>query len=229
VNPDIPPLELHNIGPGTVTDLFKSLDNKSGCDIDGISTSLLKHVVHEVCTPLAHIFNLSLSSGIFPDAFKTSRIVPVHKTGDTTNCDNYRPIALVSTISKILEKLVANYLTNHLELNNLIYSHQYGFLKGRSTEHNLLHVLNHISTTLNNGDYCIGVFLDLKKAFDTCNHNILLGKLEKLGITGTPLQWFETYLKDRRQKVDINGSLSNTETINISVLQSTILGPLLFL
>jgi hypothetical protein len=113
------------------------------------------------------------------------------------------------------------YLTNHLALNNLIYNHQYGFLKGRSTEHNLLHVLNHISTTLNNWDFCIGVFLDLKKAFDTCNHKILLGKLEKLGITGTPLQWFKTYLKDRRQKVDINGNLSNTETINISVLQGT--------
>jgi hypothetical protein len=113
----IPLLELHNIGPGTVTDLIKSLENKSSCDIDGISTSLLKHV-HEISTPLAHIFNLSLSSGIFPESFKISRIVPIHKSGDTTNCDNYRP--LVSTISKILEKLVANYLTNHLELNNLI-------------------------------------------------------------------------------------------------------------
>ena len=119
--------------------------------------------------------------------------------------------------------------TNHLDLNNLLYKHQYGFLRGRSTEQNLLHVVNFISNALNSGNYCIGVFLDLKKAFDVCSHSILLKKLKKLGIEGTALNWFTSYLSNRKQKVDINGHLSREKLINISVLQGSILGPTLFL
>jgi hypothetical protein len=128
-----------------------------------------------------------------------------------------------------LEKIVSIKLTNHLELNKLIYDHQYGFLRNRSTEHNLLHVINNISTALNENKYCIGIFLDLKKAFDTCDHGILIGKLSKLGINGTSLDWFKSYLKSRRHITDVNSNLSEPATINISVLQGTILGPLLFL
>jgi hypothetical protein len=128
-----------------------------------------------------------------------------------------------------LEKIVATKLTNHLELNKLIYEHQYGFLRNKSTEHNLIHVINNISSALNENKYCIGVFLDLKKAFDTCNHQILLGKLNKLGINGPALEWFKSYLENRQQITDINNHFSEMATINISVLQGTILGPLLFL
>ena len=132
-------------------------------------------------------------------------------------------------MSKILEKIVAVKLTNHLQLNNLLYKHQYGFQRGLSTEHNLLHVVNYISNAINNGKYCIGVFLDLRKAFDVCSHEILLKKLKIFCIFGKELAWFNSYLKNRRQKVDINGILSNEEIINISVLQGTSLGPILFL
>jgi hypothetical protein len=107
------------------------------------------------------------------------------------NADNYRPIALLSSISKILEKIVAEKLVHHLTTNDLLYVHQYGFLPKKSTEHNLLHVVNYISQALNDGKFCIGVFLDLKKAFDVCSHPILLKKLEKMGIRGTSLSWFK--------------------------------------
>ena len=125
---------------------------------------------------MAHTFNLSLDQGIFPEKLKECRIVPIFKSGDPKICDNYRPISLVNTLSKILEKIVTLKLTNHLQVNDLLYKHQYGFLRGKSTEHNLIHVVNYIANSLNNGKYCIGLFLDLKKAFDVCDHSILLKK-----------------------------------------------------
>jgi retron-type reverse transcriptase len=165
---------------------------------------LVKFVAYEINVPLSHIFQLSIESGIFPDKFKTSRIVPIFKQGDPSVCDNYRPIALVNTFSKILEKMVATDLYNHLDLNKLLYKHQYGFQRKMSTEHNLLQVTNFIGEALNNGEWAVGIFLDLKKAFDTVQHDILLRKLERFGINGVSLAWFKSYLSNRLQCVDIN-------------------------
>ncbi len=119
-------------------------------------------------------------------------------------------------------------LSQHLETNNLIYKHQYGFFRNKSTEHALIHILNSISIALNDNKYCIGIFLDLKKAFDTVPHNILLLKLEKMGITGTELLWFSNYLSNRKQRVEVNGTLSESAALDMSVFQGTILGPTLF-
>jgi hypothetical protein len=209
-----------------VGNTIKSLVSKNSTDLDGISSKLLKAVSYKIERPLAHIFSLSLASGTFPAALKSTRVIPIHKAGDTTNCDNYRPISLVNAFSKILEKIVSTKLTQHLEQNNLIYEHQYGFLKGKSTEHALLHITNRIGQALNENKYCVGIFLDLKKAFDVVPHNILLKKLEKLGITGTALAWFKSYHSNRTQKVDINGHLSDTAFLDaLSVFQGTSLGP----
>jgi hypothetical protein len=132
-------------------------------------------------------------------------------------------------MSKLLEKFVSIQLTNHLELNELLYLHQYGFQKNKSTEHNLIHLTNSIYTALNEKKYCIGLFLDLKKAFDVCSHEILLRKLKKYGINGKAHDWFRSYLTNRKQCIDINGSFSSTKIFNISVIQGSILGPILFL
>ena len=156
-------------------------------------------------------------------------MVPIFKSGDPTNVDNYRPISLVKTFSKILEKLVCTKLVNHLELNNLIFKHQYGFLRRKSTEHALLQVFNYVSEALNKNNYCIGLFLDLKKAFDVVPHDILLNKLKLLGIVDTAWNWFASYLSDRKQIVDINGTTSHPSNLDISVIQGTSLGPILFL
>jgi hypothetical protein len=114
-------------------------------------------------------------------------------------------------------------LSQHLETNNLIYKHQYGFSRNKSTEHALIYILNSISIALNDNKYCIGIFLDLKKAFDTVPHNILLLKLEKMGITGTELLWFSNYLSNRTQRVEVNGTLSESAALDMSVFQGTIL------
>jgi hypothetical protein len=229
-NPEIPLLEMGGTSQAQIVEIIKAFESKSSTDLDGISTKLLKYVAYEISFPLTHVFNLSLASGNFPSKLKQSRIVPIFKSGDAENCDNYRPISLLSSILKILEKIVQLKLVDHLESNNLLYKHQYGFLKGKSTEHNLLHVTNKITEALNNGKYCIGLFLDLKKAFDVCSHEILLKKLEKgFGIKNTTLLWFKNYLSNRTQVVDIHGNLSRPCNINISVLQGSILGPILFL
>jgi hypothetical protein len=224
-----PELNFDFISPCHVLAIIKSLSNKNSLDLDGLSLKFIKFIAHDICGPLAHIFNLSLTQGIFPEKLKTSRIVPIFKSGEKNLCDNYRPISLVSSLSKILEKIVATKLTNYLQINNLLYEHQYGFQKNKSTEHNLLHVINYIGNALNKGNYCIGVFIDLRKAFDVCSHSILLLKLEKLGIKDIALEWFRSYLSGRKQKVEINGCFSECRNLDISVLQGTILGPILFL
>ena len=199
------------------------------CDIDGISTKLLKSLAIELSWPLAHIFKLSLEVGIFPAKLKFSRTVPIFKSGSAELCDNYRPIALLSSLSKILEKMVSVQLINHLDRNKILYEHQYGFQRNKSTEHSIVHALNHIGKALNDNKYCIGVFFDLKKAFDVCSHDILLMKLSKMGVTGAALEWFKSYLSERSQLVDNNGNRSRLRKIKISILQGSILGPILFL
>jgi hypothetical protein len=227
-NLETPDFVMGNMGPVHLTDILKSFPNKASLDSDSISLKLVKFVAIEISSPLAHIFNLSLDNGIFPARLK-NRTVPIFKNGDSMSCDNYRPISLIATFSKIIEKIVAVNLTNHLQINKLLYSHQYGFQRFLSTEQNLIQVVNNIGAALNRGNYCIGIFLDLRKAFYTCSHDILLKKLSKLGVKGTTLAWFSSYLSNRTQQVNVNGNLSSQLEITYGVLQGSILGPLLFL
>jgi hypothetical protein len=226
---EIPGLNLGNTTPEHVLKTIRKFKNKTSCDIDGVSTKMIKFIGPEISVPLAHVFNTSLASGIFPTRLKQCRVIPIFKSGSHLECDNYRPISLLSSISKILEKIVADKLLYHLTANDLLYTHQYGFIPNRSAEHNLLHIINYVSTALNDGNFCIGVFLDLKKAFDVCSHSILLKKLAKMGITGVTHRWFSDYLSGRSQKVEINGKLSESQNLDISVIQGSTLGPLLFL
>jgi hypothetical protein len=212
-----------------VLKIIQKFKSKASCDIDGISSKMIKFIGREIAIPLSHIFNISLESGLFPEKLKKCRVVPIFKSGNHCECDNYRPISLLSSISKILEKIVADKLIFHLTSNDLLYTHQYGFIPKRSAEHNLIHIINYVSSALNEGNFCVGVFLDLKKAFDVCDHSILLKKLTKLGINGVTHEWFKNYLSGRSQKVEIDGNLSDEQQLDISVIQGSILGPLLFL
>ncbi len=227
--PNLQCIDLGTVTPMHVCDILKSMSPKNSLDLYEVSTKLLKNIAVEVSLPLFHILNLSLTTGVFPKALKTSRIVPIFKTGDPESCDNYRPISLLSSMSKILEKIVCVQLVNHLDRNNLLYINQFGFQRGKSTEHNLSKAINFIGNAMNEGLYSIGVFFDFKKAFDVVPHDILLNKLNKLGIRGTAWDWFKSYLSERKQVVDINGHISNSLDIIISVLQGSILGPILFL
>ncbi len=140
---DIPAFNLTNTTPEHVKKVISGLASKSSCDVSGVSTKLIKFIGSSIAVPLSHIFNLSLSTGKFPTNLKQCRVIPIFKNGCPTECDNYRPISLLSSISKILEKIVAEKLISHLLSNNLLYAHQYGFLPKRSTEQNLLKIVNY--------------------------------------------------------------------------------------
>ena len=224
-----PPLRLDEVSQHQVVDIISAMESKSSTDASGINTKMLKFIKYQISKPLSHLFTLSVTTGVFPTKLKVSKTIPIFKAGERTSCDNYRPISLLSAISKILEKIVANSLVNHLEINKLLYENQYGFLRGRSTVHNITKLTNRISHDLNDKKFVIGVFLDIKKAFDSVSHKILLDKLKHLGITDTVLKWFTSYLSDRKQFTEIDGSKSSNQIIDISVLQGSILGPILFL
>jgi hypothetical protein len=165
-----------------ILDSIKQLQPKKSTDINGISMFFLKKVINSIIKPFHHIVHLSLLTGIVPSQLKIAKVVPIFKSGDQTLLDNYRPISLLSNFSKILEKVVGNCLTTHLENNELLSPSQFGFRKGRSTVHPLVHFMNSVSTALNKKHHSIAIFCDLRKAFHTVDHGILLKKLKKLGI-----------------------------------------------
>jgi len=222
-------LHLGAVSSAEVVRVLREMQSKSSQDINGLSVKILQGVAMEVSAPLTHIFNLSLEQGIFPEPMKTSRIVPIHKGGVTDLCDNYRPIALLNTLTKALEKIVANKLTQHLTQHKLLHPGQFGFQKGKNTEQNLVYTISSISNSINRGEYCLGVFLDLRKAFDVCSHEIMLKKLNNMGVRGVALNWFQSYLTGRKQCVDVQGHLSDPASIDgISIIQGGTLGPILF-
>ena len=227
-----PPLFSFTENPITEKELIEAthqLQNKKTLDMDGISVWLIQKIILSIKVPLLHIFSFSLSSGVVPQQLKVAKVIPVFKSGEKDSMDNYRPISLLCSFSKIIEKIVCARLSNFLEFNNLFSNSQYGFRKKHSTIHPLVHFLNFVSSSLDKKEHCIAIFCDLRKAFDCVDHGILINKMKKMGIGGRELLWFQNYLANRKQIVHINGSNSLLLNILIGVPQGSILGPLLFL
>ena len=164
-----------------------------------------------------------------PDDLKSARVVPLYKKNDDTLLNNYRPISLLISISKVFEKVVFLQLHKYFKDNNLFYKSQYGFLPEHSTELSCLELIDKITLDLDNKQTPVAIFMDLSKAFDTLNHDILLSKLSYYGISDIALIWFRSYLTNRSQYVELNNTCSSTATISTGVPQGSILGPLLFL
>jgi len=213
-------------------ELITAIDNllpKTSLDLSNLSMFLLKKVIRIIEKPVLHIFNRSIVTGVVPSKLKIAKVVPVFKSGDSQDMNNYRPISLLSNFAKILEKIVYNRLVEFLCDKNIISPRQFGFRRGHSTVHPMSLLLNNIGAALNERKHSIVIFCDLKKAFDTCNIEILLDKLKRIGICGTELEWFKSYLSNRKQFVFINGAESELLDILIGVPQGSILGPILFL
>ena len=179
---------------------------------------------------MADIINLSFSTGKYINKLKLSKVIPIYKEkGDKLSTINYRPISLLSNVNKIFEKLMHKRLYNFLEEQKCIYDYQFGFRKYHSTTHALIDLTEDVRKAIDNNTFSCGVFIDLQKAFDTVDHNILLKKLEHYGIRGIANDWFNSYLKNRKQYVSISGYESKIVNINFGVPQGSVLGPLLFL
>ena len=222
--------ELGQVDPSEIIEIVKSLKSKSSLDIDGLNSKLLKSVITEIAVPLSFIFNLSFDLGQVPESFKVSRTCPVFKSGNPEELTNYRPISCLPVLSKIIEKIVFKRLYSFLANNKLLYRMQFGFQPGKSTFQPILNIVNFISAALNDNKIAVATFLDFRKAFDVVNHDILLLKLNKIGVKNVNLKWFKSYLSNRKQFVMVNNVLSDLITeFNVSVPQGSILGPLLFL
>ena len=209
--------------------IIKSLDSNKSSDIYGMSPKLLKILSPAISETLSNIFNKSFALGVLPDQMKLATITPIFKGGSKLDVSNYRPVSVLPIISKVLQKLMLTRLTKYLDKSKIIYEHQFGFQKSRSTTLAVLDLSTRITKALDCGNYAASVFLDFAKVFDTVNHQILLSKLENYGIRGPAKEWFESYLKNRHQIVKIGDTLSDKMQIVCGVPQGSILGPILFL
>ena len=212
-----------------IINLSKTIHSTHSRGPDDIDPLIANSHISIIATQLAEIINCSLNTGTVPQAIKIAKVVPIYKKGDKDNPINYRPIAILPFFSKFFEKVMYSRLSIFVEKSNIIFSSQHGFRAGHSPLLPLLTMHDKISNAFEKNEYSIGIFLDLAKAFDTVNHDILLHKLSTYGIRGVQLDWFTSYFENRLQYVTCNGAVSELRTVKHGVPQGSNLGPLLFL
>jgi hypothetical protein len=216
----------------SVSEILKEIDRlrkRKTAGPDFLNSTLISNIAHDIVLPLQYIYNLSLTTGKFPNDLKIAKVIPIFKQGDTSSPSNYRPISLLPIFSKIFEKILSHRLLNFWNKNNFLYKYQFGFRANHSTTLALIELLDNIYNWLDDENYVVGVYFDLQKAFDTVNHEILLYKLYNAALRGTFYTLIKDYLSNRRQ-FTVNGSYKSClMNVNCGVPQGSVLGPLLFL
>lgn len=215
------PTEIHKI--------LRTLNISKASGPDGVSNRILKECAGSLCSPLARLFNMSFQKGQFPNSWKLANVVPIYKKDDRQSVNNYRPVSLLCTMSKVLERVVHSRLYSYCKTNNLLTDKNSGFKDSDSTVNQLLFITHKITQALDNREDASLVFLDISKAFDKVWHRGLLFKLRQLGLSDIILDWFSSYLDSRVQQVVVDGETSQSANIFAGVPQGSILGPLLFL
>ncbi len=228
-NASINSLFLTPIIPAEVEDQISVLNESKAPGSYGIPIKIVKISKTLISAQLSKIFNQSFEHGIFPDKLKFACVTPIHKGNSKLNMTNYRPISILPTFNKILEKLMYKRLINFLDKNKSLFQHQFGFQKNKSTSLAILDIYTNLTKSMENNYFSCCVFLDFAKAFDTVNHDILHSKLEHYGIRGVTNKWFKSYLHNRPQTVKIGNTKSEELYIRSGVPQGSVLGPLLFL
>ena len=220
---------LFNVNKKEIIDIVNSFENKLSKDKDGFNMYIMKKIVNQVVDPFLHICNLSFNKGIFPDAMKVAKVIPIHKSGEKNVFNNYRPVSILSRFSKILERLFCNRLENYIEKNKILNDSQYGFRNHRSTAMAIIDLIEYVTTALDKKKHVMGIFIDLKKAFDTIDHEILMKKLYHYGLRGISQKWIQSYLSQRKQFVEYDEVKSSCKDIVCGIPQGSILGPKLFI
>ena len=217
------------VNVATVYRLITKLTISKATGIDEISAKVLKAAAPAIAEPLTRIFNMSIATDRFPMEWKAARVTPIFKKGQRTMLDNYRPISILPVVSKLMERILYDQMYDYLKKQNILSEHQFGFRQFHSTTTTLLDCTNEWYINMDRGLYIIVVLLDLKKAFDTVNHEIILRKFERYGFGNKALDLLSNYLTNRTQRCQLNGMLSDQRGITCGIPQGSILGPLLFI
>lgn len=218
--------------PATVKEIkhiIKNLKNNASAGIDGVTTKVIKCIQDTIVESLTKCINKCLADGYFPDTLKLGKVSPIYKSGAKHDPSNYRPISVLPTISKIFEKVIHNRLVGFLKSIDHLSQHQYGFRTKSSTLSATIDLTTKIKCQIDQKQIALGIFIDLKKAFDTVSHEILIHKLSVIGLTDNAINIIKSYLANRFQVVKINENISSPLPLKCGVPQGSILGPLLFL
>jgi hypothetical protein len=228
-NPVKQKFNFNQVTCNSVIEIIDKLRSKTSTGFDNISTILLKKIKHELVNPLTLTINQALNTGIFPDKLKIAKVIPLFKKNDPTLLDNYRPISVLPAISKVFEKVIFSQIHNFFKTHDLYFPNQYGFRELHSTELAHVELVDRIIFNMDEGKSPLNIYMDLSKAFDTIDHDILLFKLKHYGFTDSSLLLMKSYLNNREQFVDVEGITSSKLKIETGVPQGSILGPLLFI
>ena len=214
-----------------IKEIIGKLRSKNSCSLDGITTKMIKCFPINLICILSYLVNRSLSEGLFPNLYKHTKVVPIPKKGGrATDVQNYRPISLLPSLSKIFEKVASKRLISFLNKHKILNPNQFGFRKNHSTADAASYVINKIACNIDKGLYTMGIFCDLSKAFDCLHIPTLLKKLQHYGVRGLALNWFQSYMNGRSQVVEVNGEISKTPRyLSNGTPQGSILGPSLFI
>ena len=228
INRPVTTFHFHEITTQDVMCIISKLPNKKSTGYDEISTETVKILSAVISPTLSLIINKCILNGTVPDEMKVSKIKPLFKKGDVTLLNNYRPISLLPCVSKIFERVLFNQLYEYFERNDLLTQHQYGFRKNHSTEFAAMELIDRVANLLELGKIPFNLYIDLSKAFDVLNHDILLSKLEFYGLNELTIKLIKNYLSNRSQFCQYYDASSDIVRTNIGVPQGSILGPLLF-
>ena len=222
-------LSLNTITHARVRKLTKSLNASKSSGLPTLGPQMVKNSLLALNDQFTHLINTAIRNNKFPKAWKKATVIPIPKSGDLKQVGNYRPISLLPSPGKILEKIVHEQINNHLEQGQFLTASQYGFRKNRSAIHAITQLLNHINIGLNKGAPTLALFIDFRKAFDCLQYNKLVNKLRCMNLSPDTIEWVKHYLTDRQQCTRANNTISDFSQIKQGVPQGSILGPLLYI
>ena len=222
-------MKLKPVHPDQVLRIISNMKTSSSCGLDTIDSGLLKIAKFQLTPVITHLVNLSIKNRRFPRLWKVSKVVPLHKKEEKIYPKNYRPVSLLPVLSKVLERAIFQQFSCYLEENHLLHPSHHGFRAGRSTATALIEMYDQWIEAFERNEVTAVVMLDLSAAFDVVDHDILIQKMELYGFEDCAITWLSSYLSDRKQRVYVEGSLSEPLQLEAGVPQGSILGPLLYI